>query len=106
LELLLGDTSSLFRVGSDDIMEVDIVGVADGNGEECSCCIVVIVVGIKVMVWLIITVGDLDMDEVAGDELSSFIDVDATVGCMVTARLIPDDVGLESIILGVGIAEK
>ena len=50
MELLLGDTSSLFRVGSDDIMEVDIVGVADGNGEECSCCIVVIVVGIKVMV--------------------------------------------------------
>lgn len=46
------------------------------------------------------------MDEVAGDELSSFIDVDATVGCMVTARLIPDDVGLESIILCVGIADK
>ena len=46
------------------------------------------------------------MDEVAGDELSSFIDVDAIEGYVVTARLIPDDVGLESIILGVGIADK
>ena len=58
------------------------------------------------MVSLIITVGDLDMDEVAGDELSSFIDVDATVGYVVTARLIPDDVGLKSIILCVGITDK